>query len=195
MTTAEHDALKQVTEAIRPLADDDWQAFAAIWHPFTAKRKVILTEAGGPEKYLYFVLDGVQRVYYLDDLHREATIVFSYPPSFAGVVDAFILGQPSRYYFETLTASVFLRASAHDLNRLMASHPAIDSMIRLGLTHAFSGILERLAELQCYSSADKFKKLLQRSPHILQLVPHRYLANYIGIDPTNFSKLINSIKV
>ncbi|OIN55587.1 Crp/Fnr family transcriptional regulator [Arsenicibacter rosenii] len=195
MTASERTALKRVTDAIRPLPDPDWQAFEAIWHPFTARRKVMLTEAGTPEKYLYFVLEGVQRVYYLDELHREATIVFSYPPSFGGVVDSFMLRQPSRYYFETLTPSVFLRASSHDLTRLMAEFPAIESMIRLGLTHAFSGILERLAELQCYSSADKFRKLLQRSPHILQLVPHRYLANYIGVDPTNFSKLINSVKL
>jgi hypothetical protein len=36
---------------------------------------------------------------------------------------------------------------------------------------------------------------LQRSPHILQLVPHKYLANYLGIDATNFSKLLNRVRI
>jgi hypothetical protein len=68
-------------------------------------------------------------------------------------------------------------------------------MVLETITIAMSGILERVAELQCFSSEAKFKILLQRSPHILQLVPHKYLASYIGIDATNFSKLINRVRI
>ncbi|MFN3381588.1 MAG: Crp/Fnr family transcriptional regulator, partial [Runella zeae] len=42
---------------------------------------------------------------------------------------------------------------------------------------------------------DRFRCLLQRSPHILQLVPHKYLANYLGMDATNFIKLINKVRM
>jgi CRP-like cAMP-binding protein len=189
------DQLHQIVNSIHPLTNLEWDDFSAIWKPHSVKRKVTLTGAGDLENYLYFVVDGVQRVYYLDEQGREATLVFSYPPSFAGVVDSFILQQKSRYYFETLTPCVFLRASFADLQILMQKHQAIETVIRLGITQALSGVLERLVELQCYSSAEKFKKLLSRSPHILQLVPHKYLANYIGVDPTNFSKFINGIKV
>jgi CRP-like cAMP-binding protein len=162
-------SLKQVVEAIYPISANDWAVFSGIWRPFSAKRKEILTAAGEREQYLYFIIEGVQRVYYLDDQNREATLVFSYPPSFGGVVDAFMLHQPSRYYYETLTPSVFLRASYADLHQLMQQHPAIDTMIRLGLTQAFSGVLERLVELQCYSSADKMKRLLA-SPITSELI-------------------------
>jgi CRP-like cAMP-binding protein len=144
---------------------------------------------------LYFVVEGVQRVYYFDDQNREATLVFSYAPSFGGVLDSLLLQQPSRYFFETLTPSVFLRAPITDLQQLMNTRPAIEAMVRIGITHSLSGLLERLVELQCYTSEEKFRKLLQRSPHILQLVPHKYLANYLGIEATNFSKLINKVKL
>jgi CRP-like cAMP-binding protein len=82
-----------------------------------------------------------------------------------------------------------------ELQRLMQKYQAIEILIRKGLSQTLSGVLERMTEVQCYSSEEKFKKLLQRSPHILQLVPHKYLANYLGIDPTNFSKLINKVKI
>ncbi|GAB2564172.1 Crp/Fnr family transcriptional regulator [Spirosoma aerophilum] len=188
------DQLRELVQAIHPLVEEDLNDFISVWQPFSAARKQHLTLAGQTENYLYFVVEGVQRVYYLDQQDREATLVFSYPPSFGGVVDSFLLQQPSRYYYETLTSSIFLRASFTSLQAIMQRRPAVETMIRLGITHAMSGVLERLVEVQCYSSADKFRKLLQRSAHILQLVPHKYLANYIGVDPTNFSKLINSIK-
>lgn len=187
--------LQILVNSIYPCPEEDWHSFSQIWEPFEAKRKTLLTSAGETEKYLYFVVEGVQRVYYIDAQGREATLVFSYFPSFGGVVDSLMLQQPSKYYFETLTPSIFLRASIADLTLVMEQHPVIEKTIRLGISQALSGVLERLVELQCYSSADKFKTLLTRSPHMLQVVPHKYLANYIGVDPTNFSKLINSIKV
>ncbi len=182
-------------DAFYPMPPADWEEFSGLWKPFTAKRKEVLTKAGGTEKYLYFVVEGVQRVFYYDEQNREATLVFTYAPSFGGVLDAFLLQQPSRYYYETLTPSVFLRAPALELLAIINKRPTLGCIIRQGLTHTLSGVLERLVELQCYSSEEKFKKLLQRSPHILQLVPHKYLANYLGIEATNFSKLINKVKI
>lgn len=187
--------LKQLVDTVHPLGNEDWTALATIWQPITAKRKEIITVTGEKEKYLYFVVEGVQRVYYFDEEGREATLVFTYPPSFGGVLDAMLLQQPSRYVYETLTASVFLRALYTDLEHLMGSSIDIATMIRIGLANAMSGLLERLVEVQSFSSEDKFRKLMQRSPHLLQLVPHKYIANYLGIDPTNFSKLINRIRI
>jgi CRP-like cAMP-binding protein len=102
---------------------------------------------------------------------------------------------PSKYHYETLTPSKFLRAPYSELHALMEHHAAIEKLVRKGVTESLSGVMDRLVELQCYSSEQRFRKLLQRSPHILQLIPHKYLANYIGIDATNFSKLINSIRI
>ncbi len=187
--------LKQLATAIQPLAETEWDAFSNIWSVCEAKRKEQLTIAGEKEKYLYYVIEGIQRVYYFDEQNREATLVFTYTPSFGGVLDSLMMQQPSKYYYETLTPSKFLRASYQDLHTLLEEYPAIEKLVRKGVTASLSGVLDRLVELQCYSSEERFRKLLKRSPHILQLIPHKYLANYIGIDATNFSKLINSVRI
>jgi CRP-like cAMP-binding protein len=187
--------LKQLVDALHVLPEQDWQTFSDIWRPFSAKRKEILTRTGEREKYLYFVLEGVQRVYYFDEQNREATLVFTYAPSFGGVLDALLLQQPSRYWYETLTPSRFLRATASEVHALMQTNPAIEALVRQGVTVSLAGVLQRLVELQCFSSEEKFLQLLQRSPHILQRVPHKYLANYLGMDATNFSKLVNKVRI
>lgn len=189
------DQLKKLINAVQPFSEEAWVEFSALWKIHEAKRKDQLTIPGQTERYLYFVVDGVQRVFYFDEQNREATLVFTYPPSFGGVLDSMMLAQPSRYYYETLTPSIFLRAPFVDIQKLSLQFPAIDAMIQKGLSSTLSGVLERLVEVQCYSSEERFKKLLHRSPHILQLVPHKYLANYLSIDATNFSKLINKVKI
>ena len=187
--------LLKAIESLKPFTPEARQDFMSMWSEYQAKRKDIITHAGEVEKYLYFVVDGVQRAVYQDDQNRESTLVFTYMPNFGGSVDSFFLQKPSSYSFEALTPSTFLRASFQSVDACMQKHHCVSEAIRLGVTVAFSGLLERMAELQCYTSEEKFRKLLKRSPHILTLVPHKYLANYLGIDPTNFSKLINSVRI
>ncbi len=184
-----------VLSADTNLQDSDRKTFMNIWEPVHFKRKEVLTRAGETERYLYFVNEGVQRIYYFDEAEREATIIFTYAPSYSGVVDSFILQKPSAYYFETLTASEMIRTTYTSLTHITKTNPAIEAMVKKNVTIALTGVLERLVELQCFSSEEKFRKFMQRSPHMLQLVPHKYLADYLGIDSTNFSKLINRIKI
>jgi CRP-like cAMP-binding protein len=141
------------------------------------------------------VIDGVQRSYYLNASDREATIVFTYPPSFSGVADSFLTQTPSRFYFETLTASSFLRTTHTQLWEVMEQHPQIQAFVLHVTSFVLKGVLERMAEQQTAGAEEKFRSFLQRSPHLLNLVPHKYLASYLGIDAATFSKLLGSVRI
>jgi CRP-like cAMP-binding protein len=177
------------------LPDDVLTAFLSIWQEFQAPRKTVLTRPGEKEKYLYFVTEGVQRAFYRGEDEKEATLIFSYPFSFTGVADSFLLQRPSAFYFETLTKSSFLRTSHTELTGLMSRYHAVETLISKAVSAAFAGALERQIELQCFSAEQKFRTLLKRSPHVLNLIPHKYLASYLGIDATTFSKLLGSVRI
>jgi CRP-like cAMP-binding protein len=189
------EALLTFVMQIHPLTDEEADAFAKGWESLTLKRKTIITTAGETERYLYFVLEGLQRAFYLTDDGKEATIVFTYPPSFSGVADSFLTQTPSDYFLETLTASKLLRISYKDVKDLIDKYSNIGKLIFKATAFVLKGALLRQIELQCFSNEEKFKTLLKRSPHILHLVPHKYLASYLGIDATNFSKLLGSVRI
>jgi CRP-like cAMP-binding protein len=195
MSAEEERKLYGFITTLYPLQPEEAAAFSACWQSLTVKRKTVLTAAGETEKYLYFVLEGVQRVFYLNDNSKQATIIFTYPPSFSGVADSFLTQTPSPYFFETLTASRLLRISYETVFRLADTYKGLQQMLLQATAHALKGALHRHIELQCYNNEDKFKTLLRRSPHLLQLVPHKYIASYLGIDATNFSKLLSGIKI
>jgi CRP-like cAMP-binding protein len=189
------DQLKKITTAIHPLDEQEMEMFVSAFAVYSVKKKQLLTTPDQKEPYLYFVTEGVQRIYSMDDDAREATILFTYPYSFGGVLDSFILQHPSRYFYETLSASSFLRINYVELEQIRKRFPAIEQMLSKGLSLALSGVLERLAEIQSLSAEEKLRKLFNRSPHIFQLIPQKYLANYLGIDATNFSKFMNNVKL
>lgn len=187
--------LRQFIHSLHPLTEQEMDVLVAGWKPLEVKRKTLITAAGEREKYLYFVLEGVQRAFYLTSDNREATIVFTYPPSFSGVADSLLTNTPSNYYMETLTASRFLRIPADQIHQLIKQYPNIQQMVLNTTALIMKGVLFRQIELQCFTNEEKFRALMKRSPHLLNLVPHKYIASYLGMDATNFSKLLGSIRI
>ena len=186
--------LKNHVFALHPLSDQAWQEMAGIWQLHHYKRKTILTAAGETERHVYFVLNGVQRIFYID-AHHEATLVFTYPYSFSGIADSFLTRLPSRYFLETLTSSTMLRTTYTQFQQLIEKHRDIEKLISTFTAFALMGVLERHVELLTYSAEEKFRTLLKRSPHVLQLIPHKYLASYMGMDATTFSKLMATVRI
>ena len=188
-------ALRTTINAVVPLPDEEWEALIACWQPMNARRKTVLTAAGDTERYLYYVLEGVQRAFCLDEGQKDATLIFSYTGSFSGIIDSYFLQQPSRYYLETLTKSAFLRLSFNDLSRLMQEYPLIAQWVHISTVHAMAGLMERHIETLTLGAEQKFRRLLSRSPLVLLLIPHKYLASYLGIDPATFSKLMGAVRI
>lgn len=187
-------ALQAFMQAAQPLEGAWWDGFLSHWEPYEAPRKQWLTRPGDTEQYLYFVLEGVQRAV-VSHHDKEYTLVFSYAPSFSGIIDSLLNRTPSRYALETLTPSRFLRLHYEVLAGFTARYPELEHWLRVSLSRVLEGALERQAELLAFSAEEKFLTLLRRSPHLLQLIPHKYLASYIGVDATNFSKLMGSVRL
>lgn len=187
--------LNKFITPLQSLTPGEWEAFSSVWQPFACRRKTVLTAVGETERYLYFVLEGVQRAFFIGNERQEATVVFTYPPSFSGVADSFLTQTPSIYFFETLTFSRFIRTTHQQIDQLMKEFPGIQKLILRTTSFALKGVLARQIELQCFSAEEKFRTLMKRSPHLLQIIPHKYIASYLGIDPTNFSKLMGSVRL
>ncbi len=188
------DDLKKLIFSVEPINDSAWDSLASKWTEVKFSRKMLITRQGQVERYLYFVKSGIQRAFF-DHNGREGTLVFTYSPSFSGVLDSFLLQSPSSVSLEALTPSILMRLSFDDLQFLMSEHRSIETWVRKALAIALAGTLQRQQELITYSSEERFKAFLGRSPHLLQVIPQKYLASYLGIDPTNFSKFLSTVKI
>lgn len=187
--------LSQFLQQVYPLTTEENSALCEGWQTVTVKRKTVLTVAGETERWLYFVVEGIQRAFYCGEDGKEATIIFTYAPSFSGVADSLLTQTPSLYFLETITASTLMKISYTQLMDLAQKYPGIQQLIFKSTALALKGVLQRQVELQSFSNEQKFKTLLKRSPHILNLVPHKYIASYLGMDATNFSKLLSTVKI
>ncbi|BDS12935.1 Crp/Fnr family transcriptional regulator [Aureispira anguillae] len=186
--------LKAFWRSIHPLTKEEEEDFLAAWQVVHFKRKQIITQAGDTERYVYFVLEGIQHAYYIKD-GKTHTTAFTYPPSFSGIVDSFISQRPAAVCLECITASKLLRIPYYQLQELVEKHRGIETFFRKGTEQLLVGLMQRHYELLTLDIEERFKVFVQRSAHLLNMVPQKHLASYLGIHPTNFSKLMGRIKI
>lgn len=153
-----------------------------------------LVKPGQIQRNFYFVNTGIQMSYF-DTGDKQYVINFTYSPYPSTIPESFMLQKPATYYLKCLTESEFNYISYDTLQELFEKSQKIERLFRKMAEHLLVGTLKRYIELHSLTIEEQFKIFTQRSPHLLQLVPHKYIASYLGIDPTNFSKLFNSVKI
>lgn len=187
-------SLKEYLGMIHPINEEIAGSYISAWEEYEVPRKTVITSAGQTERYLYFVQEGIQKSYYING-DKEHVIAFTYPPSFTGIPDSFFTQKPSKYYLETITHSHLLRLPFEKQQKFLEKHRQLETLFRLGTEQVLIGVLERHYELMAYSIEERFRIFMDRSSHLLNLIPHKDLASYLRIDPTNFSKLLSTVKI
>lgn len=186
--------MKDFLDKIHPIDQEILEKYISHWTEYSAPKKTIMTAPGETERYMYFVLNGIQKSYYLNE-DKQHVIAFTYSPSFSGIPESFLTQTPSKYFLETITESSFLRLSFEKHQQLMCDHREIETLFRKATELFLIGMVQRHYELMAFDIQDRFKIFAQRSPQLFSLVSHKDLASYLRIDSTNFSKLFNTIKI
>ena len=185
--------MKKYLSSFYNISEEILEEYISHWSEYSVPRKSIITECNKTERYIYFVEEGIQKSYYLNE-GKEHIMFFAYNPSFSGVIESFLTQTPSRYYLETITDSKLLRLSYKKHSELIQENRELETLFRKITEQFLLGIIERHHHLMAFNTETRFKKFIKRSPHLLNMIPQKDIASYLRIDPTNFSKLINTIK-
>lgn len=177
-----------------PLEKEPLNRFLAHWHPVSFAKGELVTRAEMVDKYFYFVVKGIQKAYFEKE-GKVHVIAFTIAPAFTCIPESFLTQKPSYYFLECITPSEMLRISHADFEKLTGQFPQIEKLLRKAYENILTGIVVRYHQILAYSMEERFKAFVTRSLHLLHLIPHKDIASYLGMDPTNFSKLFNSIKI
>ena len=157
------------------------------------KKGELIIRPGQTQRELYFVKSGVQMSYF-DAEDKIYVVAFTYYPNLCAIPESFSSQIPSKYFLACVSDSELECLTFEELQGLFDQSHAIERLFRKMTEALLAGMINRHMELHSLPIEERYKQFCQRSPHLLQLVPHKYIASYLGIDPTNFSKLFNSVK-
>jgi CRP-like cAMP-binding protein len=181
--------LRRAFEALSPIPDAVWAEVRRPWRLRAVRRGEVLTRTGDVERTFGLVLDGVQRAFFLTPDGDEVTVAFAYASDFTGVPDSFFLQTPSAYVLDALTDGRVLAVDHARFAALMERHRALDRWAWRLMASALAGRAKRERDLLTLPAEARYARLLRESPHLLGLVPLKYVASYLGMAPETLSRV------
>jgi len=163
-----------------------------LFQPHALARNQHLILENQVEKHLYFVTQGIQVVgipVQKSDIRYEQIVAFTYGGYFSGSFPSLFTGKPSDYFIRALEPSRFLGIEREDLFGLLDRYQDMNTWIRNAAIQLLIGSVNREKELLSMSPRERYQLFLQRSPQLVNKIPQKYIASYLGMTAESYSRM------
>lgn len=154
----------------------------------SVNKNTILEEENKFTKHLYFINSGFVRVFYMND-GEDRTTQINCPSRFITSFQSFITGSKAYDNVETITDCELLRITKSGLELLTSKINKWGVFGEKIYEMALVFNEERTRDMILLTAEERYLKLMQTQPDIVQRVPLQYIASYIGIKPESLSRI------
>lgn len=186
------DKLQQYFECIGFTGDELDKIVNAFTLQSFEKNDMVVTE-GKTSRHIGIVESGLFQYYVIKD-GIEITSYISVANTWLASVMSFVSGKPSLENIRALTTGKIFMISKQNLKSLTHTIPAFKDFYVALLEQSICGIDESRHDLIVLSADQRYTKLLQKEPHLLQQIPLQHLASMLGITPRHLSRIRNNIR-
>lgn len=151
------------------------------------KKGSILLREGGHCDAGFFVLKGCLRTYYVIE-GDEKTTAF-YTETEVCTPQCVRTGQPSAYFVACVEDSVLIVGTPEMEAQLFARFPRFETLCRLLSEDLLAKKHLEFDDFRTSSPEKRYQALVAARPDLVQRVPQRQLASFLGITPQSLSRL------
>ncbi len=148
----------------------------------------IILNMGENTQFIYFIIKGVVRGFYVNEEGIDTTKCFSKENEWCGVYNM-LRKQPSEYWIEALEPCEVIEISVRQVENLIEEVPAFQKLYTSLCAEAFMKIDERSSQFQKMSAKERYKLFMKENQDLLGRVKQEQIASYIGITPTSLSRI------
>lgn len=172
-----------------PVSEEEEKLIAPYFTKRTFKRKELLLAADTVANYLYFVTKGVLHMYYISESGSSHSCHFFVPGDFATDLESFSKKVKATNYIEALTATECYQISCANGLELMERSPVFNAFVLKKMELIAMDNISRTKDLLSLKPEDRYEKLQRMRPDIIQTVPQKYIARFLGISPESLSRI------
>ncbi len=146
-----------------------------------------LLKEGQYAQVCFLVLKGCVKRYYIED--GEEKIVEFYSENDPISPASYINKEPSKYYLSCVEPCIISTGTEERTQRFLEKFPRfVPIFVKIGDALSAKNQLF-LDDLKNLSPEDRYQKLIQKRPDLLNRVPQYMIASYLGIKPESLSRI------
>ena len=135
------------------------------------------------------IKSGLIRGYQLKPNGDEITITLSWENQFVGSYDSIAWQKPSRFIFHALEDTTLMEIDYKIMQEFADRNSAIGAHRSNIQLRMLEKAIDRIESFVLMSPTERYLKLVQDKPDIVNRVPDKHLATYLGITPVSLSRI------
>jgi CRP-like cAMP-binding protein len=190
-------AFREGLEPFVTFNEAEWIVFTQHVNLLTLKKKQHFVEAGNICRHFGFILSGSLRYYHLVD-GNDITGYFSFENEFTSSYKSYLTRQPAHNSIQALEPTQIIIISRDNIELMLANPMLAYKIERFGRLIAEYYLIcyeDRVNAFVTQSPEERYLKLMETGRDILQRMPQRYVANFLGITPVSLSRIRRRILV
>lgn len=180
-------ALKTFIEHYIDLPENDWNYIASFFKKRSIKKNELLISEGKICRHFYFIEEGLFRNYIVND-GDDTTIFFIEAPYCITSRLSFLNQSPTKENIQALEKSVIWEITWKQYNELIKLN-SWRFFTRKILNEVQNITEERLFANLTETAELRYTKLLKHQPELINRIPLKHLASYLGIAPQSLSRI------
>lgn len=182
---------KFVVSQIINYTPKEWEGFVSQIRIQNFKRNTFLAEANRIPEEVFFIEKGLIRVLINDSKGTEHTIHFATEGQFIADYASYLRIQPAHYSLQAIedTRVIVIPRAAIDWG--YAHMKQGEKLGRLVAEHYFSYHDDRIKQTFSLSPKERYDKIEEVFPGILNRIPQHMIASYLGISSVHLSRIKN----
>ncbi|MDO5615752.1 MAG: Crp/Fnr family transcriptional regulator [Cruoricaptor ignavus] len=184
--------MKKLKEKAYPglsVSKEEWELFASKFTYKEFPKKSIITKQGETENYLSFLVKGAVRSF-IKKNEKETTLRFHFSDSFFSAYPSFMMQKPSEFALESLTDCSCWQISYENLQKCYNETAGCGHrMGRISAEFLYIKSITREISMLTESAEERYITLMEKNPEIIQNIPLKYIASYLGITPQALSRI------
>ncbi len=166
---------------------DVWDALEKIAKCKTINKDEYLSKIYENQRQIGFVVDGIVRVYHLDEEGTE------YNKSFFVKNDLFMTSldgqEDSAVFVQAVTNGAVIMFGYDAYMKLSLQYEVLEKVLNRILLDYMTRKQQREIELLSLDARDRYIRFVKNNPALSEKLPQFHIASYLGITPTQLSRI------
>jgi CRP-like cAMP-binding protein len=183
------DLIQKGKERFPYLSEEQLIEFLGMGELVSLAEGEIFSKAGNREERAAFVLQGLLRNYIITDDGDEVTVVFATEMQGLAPYSSVFLNEPATETTEAVQPSLVLAMNVKTMREKAHKDVSYARVYTDIIEQALMAAIGRIEDFTKRSPEQRYQALLDRHGYLIEQVPLKYLASYIGVNAVSLSRI------
>ena len=181
--------LRRQIEKIVQLTDEEFRFVLSHFTARTFRKHQYAVQAGSPAPNDHFVVKGLLKSYYVDDLGKTHILQFAMEDWWISDPQAYHNRVNATLNIDCMEDTQTYFISIDNREKVMADLQKMEFFFMKKTTAGYIALQRRILSLLSQNAEERFAQFMQLYPTLLQRIPKALIASYLGVSRETLSRL------